>query len=150
MFELAPASGFRPLEKLRKEMDDLFSRFARSDWPSPGGKDADAFVPAMDVKETETAIEVEIEVAGLKPEEIEVSLSGDMLTVKGEKKERREESKEGYRLVERRFGSFQRSFRLPAAVERDKVEAIQKDGLLRLSIPKSQPEPVTKIAIKAE
>lgn len=86
MFELTPSSGFRPPEKLRKEMDDLFSRFARSDWPSPGGKDADAFVPAMDVKETETAIEVEIEVAGLKPEEIEVSLSGDMLTVKGEKK----------------------------------------------------------------
>lgn len=150
MFELTPSSGRRPLEKLRKEMDDLFNRFSRPDWPVPWGKESETFVPAMDVKETETAIEVEMEVAGLKPEEIEISLSGDVLTIKGEKKEEREEKKDNYHLVERRFGSFLRSFRLPTAVESDKIEAAQKDGLLRLTIPKSQKEPVTKIAIKTE
>ena len=150
MFELIPASGFRPLEKLRKEMDDLFGRFARTDLPTLGWGEAGAFVPLMDVKETPEAVEIEVEVPGLKPEEIDVSLSGDVLTIRGEKKEQREEKKDNFHLLERRFGSFQRSFRLPVAVERDKIKASQKDGILRLSIPKSEQESVTKIAVQAE
>ncbi len=150
MFELMPSGGFRPLEKLRKEMDDLFGRFAKSDWPLWSGGDTGVFVPAMDVKETPEAVEIDLEVPGLKPEEIDISLSGDVMTIKGEKKEQREENKEGYHLLERRFGSFQRSFRLPAAVDRDKIQATQKDGVLHLTLPKGQGEPVTKVAIKTE
>ena len=150
MFELLPAGGFRPLDRLRKEMDDLFGRFTKSDWPSPGLGEAGAFVPVMDVKETAEALEIEVEVPGLKPEEIEISLAGDVLTIKGEKKGEREENKEGYHLLERRFGSFQRSFRLPAGVDRDRIQASQKDGVLRLDVPKSPQEPVAKIAIKSE
>jgi HSP20 family protein len=145
-----PSGGFRPLEKMRKEMEDLFARFAKSDWPPMVWGESGSFVPAMDVKETPEAVEIDLEVPGLKPEEIDISLSGEVLTVKGEKKEQREENKEGYHLLERRFGSFQRSLRLPAAVERDKVQASQKDGVLHLVLPKSQREPVTKIAIKTE
>jgi len=150
MFELMPSGGFRPLDRLRKEMDDLFGRFAKAEWPSLGRGEAGSFLPAMDVRETPEALEIDVEVPGLKAEEIEVSLSGEVMTIKGEKKELREEDKEGYHLLERRFGSFQRSFRLPAAVDRDKIQASQKDGILHLVAPKSQPQPTTKIEIKAE
>lgn len=150
MFELMPSSGFRPLDKLRKEMDDLFGRFAKAEWPSLGWGESGAFVPAMDVRETPEALEIDVEVPGLKAEEIEISLSGEVMTIKGEKKEQREENKEGCHLLERRFGSFQRSFRLPAAVERDKIQASQKDGILHLVAPKSPQQSATKIEIKAE
>ena len=150
MFALMPTSGSRPLGRLRKEMDDLFGRFARIDLPSLSWEEGGAFVPVMDVKETPEGMEIEVEVPGLKPEEIEVSLSGDVLTIRGEKKEQREEKKDNYHLLERRFGSFQRSLRLPASLERDKIKASQKDGILHLSIPKNEKEPVTKIAIQVE
>ena len=150
MFELMPSGGFRPLDRLRKEMDDLFGRFAKAEWPSLGRGEAGSFLPAMDVRETPEALEIDVEVPGLKAEEIEISLSGEVMTIKGEKKEQREETKEGCHLLERRFGSFQRSFRLPVAVERDKIQASQKDGILHLVAPKSLQPSATKIEIKAE
>lgn len=148
MFELSPYSGSRPLQRLRQEMDDLWSRFFDSPSllaPAQGGD----FLPALDIKETPEAFEVTAEVPGLKPEEIEVSLTGDILTIKGKKKEEKEEKKAGYHLVERRYGSFVRSFRLPVDVVKGKVEATQKDGVLHLVLPKGKKEVATKVQVKA-
>ncbi|MBI5523898.1 MAG: Hsp20/alpha crystallin family protein [Desulfarculus sp.] len=96
----------------------------------------EGFVPSVDFKETEEGYELSAEVPGLKPEEIEVSLTGDILILKGEKKEEHEETKGDYHLVERRYGSFYRSFRLPSEVERGKLSATHKDGVLRVVLPK--------------
>lgn len=146
MFELMPYSGSRSMDRFRKQMDDLFGRIlpAREWMPAVGGD----FVPAVDVKETDEAIEVTAEVPGLKAEEIDVSLSGDLLIIKGEKKEEKEEEKGGYHLVERRFGSFQRSFRLPAEVDRDQVKADHKNGVLHLVLPKGKKQAAAKIEVK--
>lgn len=150
MFEIIPHSGFRPLERLRGEMDDLWSRFFDTSsvpWPRREGI---VFSPQVDIKETDQALEMTVEVPGLKAEEVDVTLSGDLLTIKGEKKEEREEKKDNYHLVERRFGSFQRSFRLPCPVDQDKLTATHKDGVLKLVMPKAEQVQVKKIEIKAE
>ncbi|MEW5914592.1 MAG: Hsp20/alpha crystallin family protein [Thermodesulfobacteriota bacterium] len=129
-------------------MDDLWSRFFDSPSllaPAQGGD----FLPVLDIKETPEAFEVTAEVPGLKPEEIEVSLTGDILTIKGEKKEEKEEKKADYHLVERRYGSFVRSFRLPVDVVKGKVQATQKDGVLHLVLPKGKKEMATKVQVKA-
>ncbi len=112
-------------------------------WPPEGG-----FETVVDLRETEKGYELSAEVPGLKPEEIEVVLSGDLLTIKGEKREEREEDKGGYHLVERRFGSFHRSFRLPEAVEREHLSATHKDGVLRVVLPKLGKEESTRIEVK--
>ena len=147
MFELSPYLGFRPARRLRQEMDDLYSRFFESPpWLAPI-KEGE-FLPALNIKETPEGFEVTAEVPGLKPEEIEVSLTSDLLTIKGEKKEGKEEKKGDYHLVERRFGSFVRTFRLPVELDKEKVEAKQKDGVLHLTLPKGQKAATTKVQVK--
>lgn len=151
MFELMPYSGFGSLGRLRRDMDDLWKRFFDADPGLPATRgEGFSFVPVVNVKETEEAVEVTAEVPGLKPEEIEVSLTGDVLTLKGEKKEEREEDQGSYHVVERRFGSFQRSFRLPMEVERDKLTAKHKDGVLTVVLPKAKKQAATTITVKAE
>lgn len=79
---------------------------------------------------------------------IDISLSGDMLIIKGEKKSEREEKKENYHLVERSYGSFSRSLRLPAAVDADKIEATYKKGVLTIACPKKEEAKPKAITIK--
>ncbi len=150
MFELMPFTGRgRSVNRLRRDMDDLWSRFFDdSSLPLIPQTEGPAFIPTVNVKETDNALEVTAEVPGLKPEEIEVNLTGNILTLKGEKKEEKEESKGSYHLVERRFGSFQRSFRLPMDLDRAKVQAKHKDGVLTITLPKAAKE--TSTAIKVE
>ncbi len=101
-------------------------------------------MPVTDVVEREDEIRVEMEVPGLKAEDINVELEGNVLTISGEKKETHEENqgKEGeesrYHLSERRWGSFTRSFVLPREVKSDRIQADYRDGLLTVTIPKAE------------
>ncbi|MGD8562721.1 MAG: Hsp20/alpha crystallin family protein [Desulfarculaceae bacterium] len=149
MFELVPSVGFSSLGKLRKDMDNLWSRFFDGGELSLPRADQGLFAPAVDVKETDKAIEFRAEIPGLKSEEIEVTLTGDVLTIKGEKKSEHEEEDGDYHLVERRFGSFQRSFRLPMEVNRKELKASHKDGVLTVSLPKKEKEGSTKVQVEA-
>lgn len=150
MFELIPRSSFGSLLRLRDEMDDLWSRFFDMPGSAARRRGRAEFAPAVDISETAEALEVSVEVPGMKPEEIEVTLTGQILTIKGEKKEEREEKKGDYRLVERSYGSFERSFRLPAEVDQAKLKATHKDGVLKLVLPKTGQAKAKKIEIKAE
>lgn len=150
MFELIPHTGLRSLGRLNRDVDELWKRFFDADAGSAlPQRAAAAFVPVVNVKETEEALEVTAEVPGLKPEEIEVNLSGDVLTLRGEKKEEREETKGDYHLVERRFGSFQRSFRLPYEVDRGSLAATHKDGVLTVTLPKVKKAAATTIKVES-
>ena len=93
----------------------------------------------MDVAETPEKVTVKAEVPGLDPKEIDISLVGDLLTIKGEKKSEREEKKENYHLVERSYGSFSRALRLPAAVDVDQIDAKYDQGVLTITCPKKEP-----------
>jgi HSP20 family protein len=131
-----------PLLELRHEMDDLFSDFFGR-FPAFRGEFglAPSF-PTMDIKETDTAVEVVAEVPGVRGEDLDLSVVGDTLTIKGEKKEEKEEKGKSMYRVERRYGRFERSVALPAEVNVDKAEAHYKDGILKISLPKKEPSAV--------
>lgn len=145
-----PAGG--ALWSLRHEMDRLFDDFF-SGFPVGWRREPFATVwgmgaPSVDVSETDKAYEIEAELPGMDEKDIELSMSNGVLTIKGERKEEKEDKEK--HVSERRYGSFQRTFRLPETVSEDKVAAEFKKGVLKVTLPK-KPEarkPVRKIAIK--
>lgn len=139
MFDLIPwrrPREMRPFEG----MDRLFDRFFDED----GG-----WTPSVDVSETDKEIHVEAEIPGMNPKDINVSLHDGVLTLHGERKHEHEEKDENFHRIERSYGSFSRSFRLPAEVDADKVEADYKDGVLKIRLPKTKESSVKKIEVKA-
>jgi HSP20 family protein len=107
-----------------------------------------AFVPAMDMYETDKAVVVELPLAGMKPEEVDVSVEKGVLTVKGESKKEHEVDEKNYYRKEIRSGAFYREVALPAPVLEDKVSAEFQDGVLKITAPKAQPAATKKIEVK--
>jgi HSP20 family protein len=130
-----------PRQLLRSLGDDLF--------PWPWGARSEAVLPAMDVRENDQHYAVTVELPGVRKEDVHVELEHGMLTIRGEKKSEREEKKEHCRYTERSYGSFSRSFRLPSDVDADRLEASFKDGVLSLSIPRTEQAKPRAIAIKS-
>lgn len=144
----APTTMFDSLTGLRDEMNHLFDEFftgfegrrpALFRGREPGwllSHLRGEMVPAVDVAEDDKIVKLTAELPGMKEEDVEIVLRDDMLTVKGEKKSEREEKKESYHLTERRYGSFERTFRLPETADADKITAAISDGVLTVTIPK--------------
>ncbi len=125
---------------------DFFDRFFEDEFlPLRGEK---SWAPAFDISENEKGYMVSAELPGIDEKDLEITIAGGMLSVKGEKKQETEEKGETYHRIERTYGSFHRSFRIPDAVQEDKVDATYKDGILKLVIPKAQGSAVKKITIK--
>ena len=155
---------WRPFESLRREIDRLFEDFGVGSWRSPFGRgvfDVEPFwprqltiwstAPAVDIAEKDNAYEMTAELPGMDEKNIEVKVVNDGLRIRGEKKEEKEEKKKDYFLSERRYGSFERYFRVPEGVDADKIEASFKKGVLTVTLPK-KPEaqkPEKKIEVKA-
>ena len=137
---------FREVSRLRREMDRLWEDYFGAG--RRGLQPMAEWAPAVDVSETGDRIVIKAEVPGIEVKDIDISLSGDVLTIKGEKKSEREETKEDYHLVERSCGSFFRSLKLPAAVEVDKIEAIYEKGVLTVTCPKKEGVKPKTIEIK--
>jgi HSP20 family protein len=100
-------------------------------------------LPPADVKETDGAYKLSVELPGLRREDVDLTLEGDMLMISGHKQEERQEAKAAYRLSERRFGRFERAFPLPPNVKREDIAAAFHDGVLTVTLPKhgaSEPE----------
>ncbi len=127
-------------------MDRLWDSFLER---SPGREDAE-WLPALDVSETKDEIVVKAEVPGMEAKDIDISLSGDVLTIKGQKKQEKKQKDENYHMSERSYGAFFRSVRLPQEVQGDKVAAQYKDGVLKITLPKSEKAKAKEIKIKAE
>ncbi|HEY4773814.1 MAG TPA: Hsp20/alpha crystallin family protein [Xanthobacteraceae bacterium] len=158
----AALQEWRPFESLRREIDRLFEDFDRG-WLSPFRRsifDVEplwprevswARVPAVDIVEKEKAYEVTAELPGMDERHVEVKLVDDELIIKGEKEEEKEEKKKDYYRSERRYGSFERRFRVPEAVESDKIAAAFKKGVLTVTLPKKAEaqKPEKKIEVKA-
>lgn len=96
------------------------------------------WTPKVDVSETEKELTVKAELPGIERDHIDISLDENTLVIKGEKNQEKEETGEHYHRVERSYGSFYRSIRLPAAVEKDKIDASYHDGILKVVMPKSK------------
>jgi HSP20 family protein len=117
-------------------MDRLLERFFGE--PSGGERRVGMWTPRTDVKETKDTLTITAEIPGLEAKDVDVSISGDMLTIKGEKKQEKEEKDEYHHVVERSYGAFSRMVRLPAPVAADKIKASFKNGVLTVSLPKTE------------
>jgi len=147
MFEILPWRARRELEGLRREMDRLWESFFGE---RAGIEAAEAWLPALDLTETKDNLIVKAELPGVDPKDVEITLSGNVLSIKGEKKQEKEEKEEDYHLIERRYGSFVRSIRLPVEVQEDKIEASYKNGILKIVLPKVEKAKKKEIKIKVE
>jgi HSP20 family protein len=132
---------------------DPFADFARLSKevfdPEPHRNGTARFVPAVDVSEEKDAFLVRAELPGLKPEDVKIDLDKNVLTLSGERKLEKKDEKDGWRRVERQYGSFARSFVLPETVQNEGIEATMADGILTVKIPKQPKSQPRKIEIKA-
>jgi HSP20 family protein len=133
------------LARLHSEMDDLFDGFFRGlDRPFAGYKTW----PTIDVAEEENAVVVRAEVPGCKAEDIDISVYGNTLTISGEKKLEEEKKEKGYYYMESTYGSFRREVTLPTDVDQGKIDAVCKDGVLSITLPKAASAKAVKVKVK--
>ncbi len=156
-----PVPDWEPIRTLRHQIDRLMADFDWPDlrlaWPRKVATPAMAWpelgvaIPPVDLVERNGGYELQAELPGLSEDQIEVKLSNGMVTIKGEKSSERIEDEDDYHLRERSFGSFQRSFRVPADVDPDKIAARFEKGVLKVTLPKSESaiENERKIKVKA-
>jgi len=119
---------------LQDDMNRLFTSSLRRGSTASFGE----IIPSLEVKEDENQFQVHLDIPGMDRKDLDISVTGNTLTVKGERKEEENKKGKGYFYSERRYGSFQRSVELPVEVEADKVVANYKDGVLELTLPKSE------------
>jgi HSP20 family protein len=127
------------MDNVSRWFDDTFVDF-------PTGRSS---LPAVDVRETEAEYLMEVELPGLSDKDIDVKLDNSLLTISSKKEEKTEEKKNGYLMRERRATSFCRSFVLPEEVDREKIDAEFKNGVLQLSFPKLPAAKPKTIEVKA-
>jgi HSP20 family protein len=149
-WELMNTHPFERIEKVRSEMDRFWDTFLFGRPKRSGFGRTLEWLPAIDVTETKNEIVVNAEIPGMDPKEIDISLSKGTLTIKGEKKQELDEKEENYHLIERRYGSFARSITLSEGVESDKISASYKDGVLKITLPKSEEAKRKQIKIQVE
>lgn len=147
-WEITPWRPFKELERIRKEMDQLWESFFER--RPTRGEELSEWLPSIDFSETKNNYVVKAELPGIDPKDIDISLTENVLTIKGEKKQEKEEEGENYHFVERSYGSFTRSIRLPGQVQSDKVSATFKNGILKITLPKTEEAKKKEIKIKVE
>ena len=144
----AAPSVWDELSSARREMDRVFDRYFNQPTTAQG---LAVWAPAVDVRETNDALQVTAELPGLRPEDVNVTVENGVLTIGGEKKQEIQEGKEdeNYYLFERRYGRFERSFTLPRTVNADQVKARFENGILTVSLPKAEEAKPRKVQIEA-
>lgn len=140
-------SGLTDVAVLQNRLNSIFHDFAR---PASEGETLTAgnFVPAVDVYEDAQKLVLKLEVPGIAKEDLDIRVEGKTLTVKGERKFESEEKEENFRRIERRYGSFVRSFTLPGTVDVESVEATSTDGVLSISLAKKPEAKPKQIEVK--
>lgn len=155
-FNFGSPNGKNPLEELQKEMDKLFTEFSKNfnlpamrvwnpDFPR-GFSGLSS--PKVDISETDKNLIVRAELPGMEADDIEVTMTKNILTIQGEKRIEKKQEKENYHLIERSSGSFYRSFPLPFESSVDKLEASFKNGVLTIEIPKPKELKSSKQQVK--
>jgi HSP20 family protein len=135
---------FSDLTRMQQEMNHFFDEFfgeRRSEMMEGN------WLPTVDVSETDGEVVVRAELPGMTQNDVELNLQDNVLTLKGEKKQEKKSEKENYHRIERSYGSFSRSFTLPTGVRQEDVKATFKDGVLEITMPKSEEAKPRKISI---
>ena len=137
------------LFNLHNEMGRIFGDLFDSQEKDSNGETT-AWMPTVDISETENNFEIRAELPGVNDEDVKVSVTDNLLTIQGEKRQEEKTDQKNYHRVERRYGNFQRSFTLPRNVETSNIKAGYKDGVLTLSIPKAEEAKPTEISISSD
>jgi HSP20 family protein len=145
-------SKWEPLKDMVTLRDDFDRLFRGIFGRFPGFLDVeeDFWSPAMDIEEGNDNIVVTTEIPGMKKDDIKVSVRNNVLTVSGERKQEKETKNKTYHCIERSYGEFSRSVTLPSEVDADKVSAAYKDGVLSITLPKSESAKTKKIEVRIE
>ncbi len=141
-------SPFSDLSVLQNRLNSIFTEFARPEGES-NELSAGNFVPAVDVYEDAQHLSLKFEVPGIKPEDLDIRVEGRTLTVRGERKWNSEQKEENFHRVERRYGTFVRSFTLPATVDTENIQAQSEHGVLELTLNKKPEAKPKQIQVKA-
>ncbi len=129
-------------------MTQIQNRFDRA-WGSVLADREESWLPAVDVYDTKDAVVLKAELSGMDPDDIQIEVEDNVLTIKGERKFEEKIDEGRYYSVERRFGSFERSLALPQGVRSDDIQADYEDGVLAVRVPKAEEEKPRKIEVKA-
>lgn len=148
MATLSRWDPFRELVGLQDEMTRLFSRATGSGENELVG--AGSWIPPMDVLESQDHYELTLELPGVTPDQVDVTFSDGVLTIRGERKFYEGYNEESFHRIERRFGAFTRSVTLPAQVDGDRISASFANGVLRLQVPKADQAKPRRIEVKAQ
>lgn len=132
------------LSALGREMDSLWNRFSGE---TPFTEER---LPSVDISETKDGFIIKADLSGMDAKDIDVNISGGLLTIKGEKKKEDEEKDEHHYYAERHCGTFQRTIELPTSVHSDKVEATFNKGILKITLPKAEEAKKREVRIKVE
>jgi HSP20 family protein len=136
---------FQDVLSLREAMSQLMEESFVQPTAARGGKN---FVPALDLSETAEGYLVEAALPGIKPEDVEITVENNVLTIKGETRQEVDDKKRNFHRIERRFGAFQRTIGLPTTVKADAIHASLTNGVLRLEIPKAEEVKPRKISVQ--
>ena len=137
-----------------REMEDVFDRYSKAiGWPRRGTQEVMAtgdWAPRVDIAETDNEFIIKAEIPEVKKDEVKVTVDSGVLTIRGERKQEKEEKDKKFHRVERYYGSFMRSFTLPDNVDEGKIDASFKDGMLNLKIPKTEAAKPKAIEVKVK
>jgi HSP20 family protein len=139
-------SGFFGLQRLNRLLDEAFTG---SPFAEQGSAITSAWFAPTDVSEDANSLQITLEVPGVRPEDVKISLENNLLTVGGEKKQEKEERNERVHRYERSYGTFERSFVLPNTLDADKISANYENGILKIRIPKSERAQPREIPVSA-
>ena len=137
-----------PRRSLFNLSDDLFDGFVNANNFLP--RSSENWMPVVDIDENDNAYIVQVELPGMKKEDVNISFSENILTISGEKKLDKEDDNKNYQYYERHFGKFERSFRIHTDIVEDKIEAIFKDGVLTVNLPKAELVKPKQIEVKVK
>lgn len=146
MSNLIRFEPMRDMITLREAMDRLFNDAFTPSLGASGGWQA----PAVDLYQTDDEVVLKAALPGMKADDVQISITGDMLSLKGEFKQENETEEKAYHLREQRYGFFERSFSLPTAVVADKAKAEFENGILTISLPKAEEVKPKMITVKAK
>jgi HSP20 family protein len=145
--DIVPWKPFDELTTLRREMDSLWNRFF-PEAPFFERYTTHEWLPTIDLTETKDKLLIKAELPGLEAKDVDLSISGDILTIRGEKKKEAETKDEHKYVVERYCGTFQRQIRLPAHIKTEKIDAEFDKGILTITLPKTEEARKKEIKIK--
>lgn len=146
MTQLTRRTPSRTLRDLQREVDSIFDQFFDRDRDEEGT--SAVWAPRTDLAETDNAFNLRVDVPGMTKEDISINLQDNTLTISGERSSERTEEGEEYVRVERAFGNFHRTFTLPDAVDQKNIEATYENGVLKISIPKTEESTRRQIEIQ--